>query len=80
MATYYFHLEECGTFIPDHEGLELPSPVNLREAAFEEARSIMASEVQAGRLCLSCKIEVTDEDQKLIVVVPFSEALEVTGL
>jgi hypothetical protein len=40
----------------------------------------MAAEVQAGRLCLSCRIEVTDEDQALIVGVPFKEALAITGL
>jgi hypothetical protein len=40
----------------------------------------MSGEVLAGRLCLSCRIEVTDENQQLIEVVPFKEALELTGI
>jgi hypothetical protein len=40
----------------------------------------MAGEVQAGRLCLSCWIEVMGQNQKLLLVMPFKEALEVTGL
>lgn len=80
MARYFFHLHECGKVIPDEEGRELPSSHNLREAAVAEARFVMSAEVQAGRLCLSCRIEVTDEDEKLLVAVPFREALEVTGL
>lgn len=79
MARYFFHLHECGTFIFDEEGQELPTRFSLREVAVREARSVMASEVQAGRLCLSCRIEVLDEDQKLMLVLPFAEALEVTG-
>jgi hypothetical protein len=80
MARYFFHLHECGTVVRDKEGQELPSRLNLRDAALREARSVMSSEVLAGRLCLSCRIEVTDEDQQLIEVVPFKEALELTGI
>jgi hypothetical protein len=80
MARYFFHLHECGTVVRDEEGQELPSRLNLRDAALREARSVMSSEVLAGRLCLSCRIEVTDEDQQLIKVVPFKEALELTGI
>jgi len=80
MATYFFHLHECGTVVPDEEGQGLPSQFNVRDAAKREARSIMAGEVQAGRLCLSCWIEVMDQNQKLLLVMPFKEALEVTGL
>jgi hypothetical protein len=58
----------------------LPDRFNLREAAIRGVRSVMGAEVQAGRLCLSCRIEVTNEDQQLIVVVPFKEALASAGL
>jgi hypothetical protein len=75
-----FHLHECGAVVSDEEGQELPTHANLREAAIKEARSIMSSEVLAGRLCLSCRIEVADEDQKPLLVVPLTEAVKVTGL
>lgn len=71
---------ECGTLIADEEGQELPKHVTLSEAAIKEVRSIMSSEVLAGRLCLSCRIEVTDEDQKLMAVVPSVEAVSVLGV
>jgi hypothetical protein len=79
MARYFFHLHECGALIRDEEGVELPEN-NLRDAAIRAARSVMSAEVLAGRLCLSCRIEVTDKDQRLVVAVPFTEALQVAGL
>jgi hypothetical protein len=79
MPRYFFHLYECGTTIADDEGRELSDTAAIHEAAFREARSIMAGEVQKGELCLSCRIEVLDENGRPMFVLPFREALNVTG-
>ena len=44
------------------------------------ARAIMADEVTKGRLCLSCHIRVTNAIGTTVMVLPFREALEVSGL
>jgi hypothetical protein len=80
MPHYFFHLYECGTIIPDDEGRELSGITDIRAAALREARQVMSAEVQGGKLCLSCRIEVLDENQRPVFVLPFKEALTVTGL
>ena len=79
MPRYYFHLYECGALIADEEGREIADD-KIREVAIEGARDLMAEEVKRGQLCLACRIEVVDEAQRSVLMVPFTEALEVTGL
>lgn len=79
MKRYFFHLHECGTLIADEEGRELAGMDVARREALAAARSIMASEVLAGRLCLGCRIEVQDSEGNLLLSLPFSEALAVSG-
>jgi hypothetical protein len=80
VARYFFHLHECGVFIPDEEGQELDDAEAARRQAVLEARHVMAAEVQTGKLCLSCRIEVVDETQRPVLAMPFKAALELSGL
>ena len=80
MARYFFHLHECGTITRDAEGQELPDDAAVREEALRLARNIMAGEIEGGRLCLLCKIEVHDEAGQLVMYMPFKDAVVVTGL
>ncbi len=80
MQKLFFHLHECGTVVIDEEGVEVESLENARVRAIREARSIMSSEVSAGKLCLSCHINIADAQGKTLLTVPFREALEITGL
>jgi hypothetical protein len=80
IGRYFFHLHECGTVIPDEEGRELAGHDAVRQAALAAARDLMAAEVQAGRLCLGCCIQVTDESGRVAVTVNFREALTLSGL
>jgi hypothetical protein len=80
MARYYLHLHECGTVYEDMEGIELSDPDAAAVTAVYAARELMAAEVQAGKLCLSCFIAVHDETGRQIVKVPFAEAVDLTGL
>jgi hypothetical protein len=79
MARFYFNLFECGTLIPDDEGRECDAS-SLRSIAIHEARDLMSGEVKAGRLCVGCRIDVLDEAGSLVLSVPFTDALEITGL
>lgn len=80
MQRYFFHLNECGTATLDEEGVLLPALADARARAIDQARAIMCAEVQEGRLCLSCNIEVRDADGHVALSVPFKEALHVSGL
>lgn len=77
MPRYHFHLHECGQIISDDEGIDLPDVAAAHEEAVTSARELIAAEVQQGRLCLRCRIEVVDEQQRPVLVLPFTDAVEV---
>jgi hypothetical protein len=80
MARYYFHLHECGTVIPDEEGLDKPDMESVRWEALRAARELMCTEMMQGKLCLACHIEVRDAADEVVHVLPFKEAVKVTGV
>jgi hypothetical protein len=80
MARYHFHLHECGTVIPDEEGLEKPDLESVRQEALMSARELMCNEMRSGKLCLGCRIEVQDEAGRVVLTLPFKEAVEVSGI
>jgi hypothetical protein len=80
MQRLFFHLHECGTVTVDEEGVEVESLAEARVRAFRAARSIMSAEVAQGQLCLSCHINVEDDQGTILLTLPFREALQVTGL
>jgi hypothetical protein len=79
MQRLFFHLHECGSMTHDEEGREPVSAPVMREMAMEAAREVMCSEVREGRLCLSCHIEVLDEHGQQHLLLPFDEAIAITG-
>lgn len=79
MTQFLFHLDECGDITLDEEGVDLPDIGSAMAAAREAARAIMAAEVGAGHLCLSCHIRIEDGAGRPIATVPFRNALEISG-
>ena len=75
MPRFYLDLHECGLITLDEHGFEFPDIDAARASAFAAARSIMAAEVQEGRLCLECRIEMRAADQQLVMTLPFSSAI-----
>lgn len=75
----HFHLNECGTVTGDEEGREVASLASAYDLAITAARAVMCAEVAEGRLCLSCHIEVIDEHGTRVLLVPFSDAVTITG-
>ena len=63
----------------DEEGQEIPSPEAAIAAALDGIRSMLSSGVREGELNLHGSLEVVDEAGRLLRMVPFSEAVEVTG-
>jgi hypothetical protein len=80
MTHYFFHLDECGSFTKDLEGQELVDLEAARATAIVAARDVMGGELAHGTICLSCFIDITDAAGRLMIRVPFADAVRVTGL
>ena len=80
MPKFYIDLRECGVVSADEHGFEFPDVDAARDTALAAARSIMAAQVQEGRLCLDCRIEVRDADRRSVMTLPFRSAIELSGV
>jgi hypothetical protein len=76
MPRYFFNLYDDCVLI-DEEGAELPTVDAAWQRALHVAREMACQEVLEGKLTLSHRIEVEDEDRKPIVVIPFGDAVTV---
>ena len=78
MPRFFFNVYDDGATI-DEVGVELPDVAAAREAAVEEARAVISEEVRRGRIDLSHRIEVEDEQRRPELLLPFSAAVEIEG-
>ena len=76
MPRFFFHLRD-GETAEDPDGIFLPNAAMARLEAIRSARDIMAEDVRQGRLSLSFRIEVTDENGQPILAVPFREVVKI---
>ncbi len=76
MARYYLHIRNGGGFSEDPEGQDLADLDAAREAAIDGVRSIISEEARQGQMDLSGSIEIADTDGNILLVVPFTEAVE----
>lgn len=76
MAHFFLHINNGGGYSEDTEGQELEDLDAARAAAIEGVRSLLSEEARQGQLDLSGKIEIADADGNILLVVPFSEAVE----
>lgn len=77
MPRFHFHLFD-DTQSPDEEGRELPSFEAAFEIARAEAREMASAEVLQGRLNLNHRVEVADEFGRVLGIIRFGDAVEVT--
>ena len=80
MTSYFFHLHECGPVLLDEKGIELADLDAVRTRAVRSARAVMSAEVGEGRLCLNCRVEVKDAEQRPIMTVPFRTAIALSSV
>ena len=78
MPRFFFNVYDERTTI-DEVGQELPDLAAAHEAAVEEARFILGDEARNGRIDLSHRIEVEDEQRRPVLLLPFSAAVEIEG-
>ena len=78
MPLYYFHLCNGSGFVEDEVGTEVADLAAAREHAIAGLRDIMAGEMRVGQLNVASFVEIEDEHHKLVMTVPFVEAVNVS--
>jgi hypothetical protein len=76
MARFFLHISNGGGYAEDTEGLELPDLGEARRRAIDGIRSLLSEEARHGQLDLSGAIEIADGDGNILLIVPFSEAVD----
>jgi hypothetical protein len=66
-------------FVADEEGRELPGLEAVEREALKGIRSVIAAEVEKGRLDLTGRMTVRDGDRAEILAIAFDEALTISG-
>jgi hypothetical protein len=76
MPIFYFHIRQEGELIEDPDGTELAGLEDARAAAKEDARSLIADRIEAGRMIETDAIEIADPHGATLAVVTFQDVVE----
>ena len=79
MRRFFFHVVDGTGTALDENGLDLGDVRAARDVAVAGARDILAAEIRDGRIDLSWRIEVADGGGEVVLSLPFSDAVSVTG-
>jgi len=77
MALYFFHLCDGHESLIDPDGREVADESQLGALALKDARAIVSHDALTGTIRLNLWIEVRDSDGKLVLRVPFSDAVTI---
>jgi hypothetical protein len=80
MPQYFLHIYNSHGSAEDDEGLEASSLSAAREKAITGIRGLISAEAENGRINFKGRIDISDASGKVLVSVPFTEAVSVTGL
>jgi hypothetical protein len=75
---YFFHVHNSIGFVEDEEGRELPDLETARAEGLKGVRSILAEDVSKGHLDLGGRLEVIDEQGRLVLTIAFADALDLS--
>lgn len=79
MPTFYFHVRD-DMDVADDEGAELRDVEAARDYATRSARALMCETMKEnGRITLSHRIDIEDEQGGVVASVPFGEAIRIDG-
>ena len=77
MARYFFHLRDGTDILLDPEGLELPDQQAIEACALKAARDTLSHDVKAGCLDFRPRLEVEDQDGKVVHRLELQEAVTI---
>jgi hypothetical protein len=74
---FYMNIRKGDELLEDWEGQDFRSLAEARTEAVQSARELMAARMAAGKMPeRHVKFEITDEFRKIVLVLPFEEAIE----
>lgn len=77
MPIYHFHILN-DIDVPDEDGLELDNLAVAHLKAVEFVRDLASHAVRQGRLDLKHRIDIEDNEGKVLLKVTFEEAVEIS--
>ncbi|KFG88913.1 hypothetical protein BV98_003313 [Sphingobium herbicidovorans NBRC 16415] len=75
MARYHFHLLDRSGMLSDEEGVALDSLADALRLALANARALMSADVANGVIDLNGAIQVTDDQSRTLLILPFEDAV-----
>lgn len=75
MPRYFMNVQQGDTLIADPEGETLPGLDDVRQMVIASAREIMSEKILRGVAPDGDKFIVADEDGRVVLVVPFRDAI-----
>lgn len=79
MPQFYLHIHNAHGDAEDDEGSDASSLAEAREKAIKGIRSLLSSEVANGQMNLRGRIDISDQSGKVLLSVPFKDAVTITG-
>lgn len=76
MPRYFFHVYD-DLIVSDQHGIDFADAETACAAALAGAREMMCDQLVKGRLCLYHRIEVEDEGGRVILTLPFGDAVSI---
>ena len=76
MARFFLHINNGNGYSEDPEGQDLADLEAARRQAIDGVRSLLSEEARQGQLDLSGSIEIADDTGNVLLVVAFSEAVD----
>jgi hypothetical protein len=72
---YHLHIRQTAMRLLDEEGAVFPSLQAAREEAILAARELLATHIRDGFLPIDWSVEIADEHDVVVLIVPFREAV-----
>jgi len=71
MPRFFFHVRDGGELIPDPDGVDLPNLGSAADECRRIVREVMNEEPFRSELVADRKFEITDEQGRLALLIPF---------
>ena len=79
MPQYYFHLRDHTERLLDPEGRTIDDPKDIPLVALREVRGVISQDALTGKIDLSQRLEVEDENGKIVHSLAFEDAIKIVS-
>jgi hypothetical protein len=77
MARYHMNIRHHGRLYRDEEGEDIPSEIEMKVRALETAHDLIGTPSFTIPDWLDCTLEVTNGTGETVLVLPFTDAVEI---